>query len=201
MSKQALLTWVFIFLTLVVVVLFLRTLREDEPLSSEVTVTDFATITVREDKPSDFRDLVSGSVSPEQEVLLENIFTDQYYLKSCTIEGKESPVLILIGKYKEGSNGINTFTESEEAMKAFEKNMYNDWGSILFPNNFSGIKKELAFQTKPVTDEYVLAETYRFAAVPETNQLLSYGWVLNYIVVATSERCLMSAMEDLYSIH
>ncbi len=155
----------------------------------------------RQDSPSgNFVDFLAVSPSPTQRQLHEEIYTDEYYVYPCLDGDQKSNAIVLVGQYKP-VNGENTFIQAQTAVSRFEKDMYRDWSRNLFVGEFNQSNDDPVISVVPVSDPHVLADTYRLLRYEDTRQEIRYGWLLNYLVVATTEQCLFATMESIYHIH
>ena len=166
------------------------------------TETDFSTIgTPMENAPVSFVDLLSTAPSPVQQDVLDTIHLDEYYLYPCTENGTVKNVLMLVAQYKTDITGNNSISEAEESITSFEESMYSEWGHIIYEESFNPDLNIIGFADEAVNDEAVWAEKYRVGTLSDNKTKIYYGWVLNYIVVASSNGCMLSTMKSVYEIH
>ncbi len=199
MSKNIAITLIFIFLTLLVLVGFWY-FSSNSPVPIEEEYSDFPNIELTDIKTvNDFRNVVQ-SESQQSEAVMDALYTDEYYYYSCKESDLESRVLILVAKYT-SENGINTFNPAVDTFSSFETRLLQDWGEVLLPSSTVATQDALTFSTRALNNEYILATEYRVAETSDKKYKVFYGWLLNYIVIATDQECLFKALEDLYHIH
>jgi hypothetical protein len=106
-----------------------------------------------------------------------------------------------VGKFVPNSQGINTFDKAVEKMSQFENKIYSDWGQVVFLEQFIPSFETPTFLTKSIQGYNIAADSYREGNLNTVNKKIYYGWVLNYIIVAADEECLLAAMEEIYHVH
>ncbi len=148
-----------------------------------------------------FVDLLTSTPDSVQQKVLDNIHIDEYYLYPCNINNSISDVLVLVAQYKQNNLGINSFATAETALKAFENEIYKNWGHIIFRSSFQPNLYIQKFNDETVTDPHVWSEMYRVGTLSDNKTEIYYGWLLNYIVIASSKECLLGTMESVYGIH
>jgi hypothetical protein len=200
MSKNLVITIFFLALTLLVLgvlVYFSSSTRNSNPTQ---TFTELPTIELEDIKSTDnFSEIITAD-SKEHNDVIASIYDDSYQYFTCKQSGKESQVLILIGQYVD-QNGVNTFAPSVQTFKDFETRLLDDWSEVLLPAVPATTFGPLTFTTKPLNDEHIVVTEYRVGQTSDNKYQVYYSWVLNYIVIATTEDCLFDTMEGLYDVH
>lgn len=195
---------IFSFIIVVLILLIIGTifLMPEGNITEPEAGTDFSTIgTPVENAPASFVDLLTTAPSPVQQKVLDNIYLDEYYVYPCNENGDIKNVLMLVAQYKANASGENSITNAEEAVGSFEDAIYSDWGHIVYKDAYIPNLNTVSFTDEKVIDEEVWAEKYRVGTLSDNKTKIYYGWVLNYILVASSKECLLSAMKSVYEIH
>lgn len=188
----------------VLLVLIAGTFFGIQPKTENVpqTVTDFSAIGSPIVTPGKtFLDLLSGTPDPVQQKVLDNVYLDEYYLYPCTVNKKTTDVVVLVAKYKQNSEGINSFSNAEMAVKSFETEMYKKWGGIIYKESFQPNLSTKGFSDETLNNDQVLPNSYRVGTLSDNSTKIYYGWVLNYIIVAASKECLVGTMGSVYDMH
>ncbi len=148
----------------------------------------------------DFSQLINKSNKPEQIQVLNNIYTDEYYIYPCVVDGVNEKVLMLVARSVE-RNGMMSIRPAQDAIQTYENDLYHDWGSIIFEKKFNPELQTMAFKEVPIQSDHILSNAYRVGTLSDNTTNIYYGWLLNYIVVAASEACLLKTMESVYDVH
>lgn len=199
MKPRIILGMLVLLLTLIVCVWYFTKGTTDEVPGS---VTDFSAIGVPTTATNtSFTSLLKQQPDETQQKVLDNIYLDEYYLYPCNITNPPTDVVVLVAQYKPNSAGLNTFQTAQSAVKTFEDDIYPNWGHLIFKDSFNAALSVRNFSEKGVSDPELVTETYRVGLSPDGQTQVYYGWVLNYIVVASSKDCLIETMKQVYSIH
>lgn len=200
MSKNLVVTIIFLVLTILVIGVFFLSGSSQFNQNPTQTFTELPAIELADIKSTDNFSTIVSADSKEHTAVMASIYDDSYQYFTCKQNGIESRVLILIGQYV-GQNGVNTFAPSVQNFRAFETRLLEDWSEVLLPTVATTTFGPLTFVTKPLNDEHIAVTEYRAGKTSDNKYQVYYGWVLNYILITTSENCLFETMEALYHVH
>jgi hypothetical protein len=163
--------------------------------------SDFSIIGIPRPAPPLFTDLLTKTPNNLQQNVLDNVYLDEYYIYPCSYENQNTDVVVLVSKYKQDSSGVNSFIEAQTAFKSYENSIYQDWGHIIFKGSFKPNLEIITFDNESISNSDVLTDSYRVGKLSDNTTKIYYGWVLNYVLVASSKECLLASMESVYDVH
>ncbi len=157
-------------------------------------------------KPTpDITTILKQNISPALDAVIKSIYRDNYYILTCSDEIGGGQALMVTAKY-DGSISRDGYEKAYQTVKGWEKNAVAEIGHIVFP--------ELAQQTASINfvwfEPYTVNNPHITASrdfhkalfyIGENPYEMHYGWILNYVIFAPSQKCLEATMEALYSDH
>lgn len=170
---------------------------EFSPLHPEVSTSPNVT--------PDIRNILKEKISPALNKVVNSMYIDNYHVFECDENSGGGQVMILTAKY-DGSIARGGYDGAYQNIKAWESNAVADIGHILFPS--------LSLQTAAVNfvwfEPYEVNNSHITAArdfhkaqfyIGDQSYEMHYGWILNYVVFAPSQDCLVATMFALYHDH
>ena len=124
-----------------------------------------------------------------------SVYVDKYWINECQI--KRLPVDRAFAMVAEPNPtlGLKQYQATEQAILNWESYVVRDVGKTLFPNLLLSEIKSI----RTAFTVYDLDSRFTKFFIGSNEYEIHYGWILNYVIFATSHECLITSIEALYS--
>ncbi len=173
------------------------------PAEPVTRVTILPTVPAASRETTAFETLLVAPPSPALTEVIEMTYANSYKQYSCTTDDTNEVALMLAGRY-DGDLVGSGYETIERDMRAWENQILADLGHVLFPGvDTSNYKQIIVFEDVPFSDPESYGEDVRRARVlfGVEERYVYYGWLLNYVIITTSESCLKEVMRGVYHVH
>jgi len=181
----------------VLAVLVIGWLQRDP--TSVVQVTELPIILGADRETNAFEALLQSEPSAPLKEVINFTFADSYKLYSCTNGTTEEVALMLAGRH-DGDLTTSGYETINSAVRTWEPLAFNEFGHILLPDiDTASYQQQLSFEDVPVLSGSFITEVRRAKVQLGVKEAyVYYGWLMNYIILTTSETCMYQIANKVY---
>ncbi len=136
--------------------------------------------------------VISSNPSNSFEQVLSELYLDTFLQFECVVPGRPSERALMVTT-RPDQNGNDT--TARQAVLQWEPFMARDVGVALYPNLQDSDFNDTILDFSDVGNDQLAAQF----TVNGSARSIYYGWVLNFVVFATSKNCLTTAINDIYA--
>jgi hypothetical protein len=135
--------------------------------------------------------------SPQFEAVATSTFLDVFWVNECTVLDNPIGRSIAITAKPNAALGRKQFQATEQAILNWESYIVRDIGVTLFP----GLAPSVLSSVRTTFTTHDLDTRVTTFVIDGKEYKIYYGWVLNFVMFATSYECLATSIHAVYSPH